>query len=171
MVLRIFWGGRVTLGGGGLALFSFFLLPYLNVGSLDSLTGWGIASGIARFVPATDSDLSSRMLVLIWLIPLLAVVTGILGFMLTARHAYGEARPARGAAIGVTMSALLAVLCMLLPISGLVAVNGLKSSFGIGSAALARFVGFGYWLTILGMLVALAGGVIALSGARDQEAY
>lgn len=169
--MRMSWGGRVSLGGGGLALLSFFFLPYLNVGSLDSLTGWEIASGIARFVPATVSDLSSRMLVMIWLIPLLAAVTAILGFMLTARYAFGEALAARGAAVGATISAMLALICMLLPLSGLVAMNGLRSSFGIGSTALARFVGFGYWLTILGMLAALLGGVIALSGARDREAY
>lgn len=168
---RVSWGGRVTLGGGGLALLSFFFLPYLNVGSLDSLTGWEIASGVTRFVPATVSDLSSRMLVMIWLIPLLAAVTAILGFMLTVRYAFGEAHPARGAAVGATMSSLLAVTCMLLPLSGLVAMNGLRSSLGIGSAALVRFVGFGYWLTILSMLAALVGGVIALSSARDREAY
>lgn len=164
-------GGRLALGGGALALLSFFFLPYLNVGSVGSLTGWSIASGATRYVPNGASDLSSRMLFMIWLIPLLAAVATILGFMLAARDSYGEVGTARGAGIGVIAGVLLAMTGMLLPVLGVTSLSSLRTSLGIGSSALIQYVGLGYWLTILGLVIALAGGVLALREARDGEAF
>jgi hypothetical protein len=137
-------GGQITLIGGIVGLIAFFLLPYLSLGVL-SYSGVQLA-GFASQLGASGDTL------LIWLIPVAGLAAAIQGGRMISRAS--QMQPARGLAIGAAVSGGVGVLVLFLPF---------VSSSGSAAQIALSFVGFGYWVTLLGLGAALVGGIIALA--------
>ncbi len=148
--------GWIVAGVGALlALLSFFSMPYLAFGYFTA-TAQQLASASGQY----GSQFTN--LQLLWLEPLIAVVLlGIAGVELY--KSMGPAHDAMGGIagmIGISGITLLFILGKLLIFD----IQGTTSTsyFGgtVTSPALASFYGAGFWAFIVGIAVALVGGII-----------
>ncbi|HEV2781148.1 MAG TPA: DUF6777 domain-containing protein [Actinophytocola sp.] len=130
--------------GGALALASFLVIPVLVGGMGGSHTGLRLAAAVGGHGPPG----------LFWLLPAAAVVL-ILGAIFAA-----------GAGIGVTAAGLAAVG----QVAALKALQWPEVADAAYRAGIdpASGVGPGYWLSLAGLLVALAGGVLARPSWADR---
>nr|HET6901055.1 hypothetical protein [Ktedonobacteraceae bacterium] len=148
--------GWIVAGIGALlALLSFFSMPYIAYGYFTA-TAQQLASAGGQYGSQFNN------LQLLWLEPLIAVVLlGIAGVELY--KSMGPAHDTMGGIagmIGISGITLLFILGKLLIFD----IQGTTSSnyFGgtVTSPALASFYGAGFWAFIVGVAVALVGGII-----------
>jgi hypothetical protein len=148
-------GGLVAVIGGVVAIIAFFALPYLSIGFLGSYTGAQVAGLIGA-----AGDRGSTIATFMWLIPILGLLAAVLGGVMLARAANLPTNLARGLAIAAILIGLVGALVLIVPIVRADSLN--TGGFDVAQLALG-FVSFGYWATLLGMVVVLAGGISAIA--------
>src|SRR5262249_13411093 len=149
-------GGKLSAVGGALALVSFALLPYLSFG-LISITGWQIASAVAQYQSLSSGN---QAFALIWLTPIAALATAGLGVALSMQSAFASASSRRFMGLLVGLASLLGSIPLVQ-----VLISGQPS--GQPSIGLVNFLGFGYWLSIIGLALGLLGAIMTVR-APDQ---
>jgi hypothetical protein len=139
--------------GGVVALFAFFLLPYLSLGFLGSLTGAQLAS--------VNNQLIQGMGVL-WLEPLVAAaVIGIAIYSIVkSQRDELDKQVANGLAVALIL--LAGITLFVLFLRYLSDAQPPQSESGFAGPSLASFYGAGMWIYFLAMLAVLAGGIVQL---------
>jgi hypothetical protein len=139
-------GPAATMAAGGLlALLAFFAMPMAQVPFLASITGADLAG-----LPGEAGAVR-----LLWLVPIAAAtVAGLAAWLLLGSPPVAQARRAAGSVVLLAVAVLLAYLIAFAAVQNGINETG-TSSIGVGASDLT---GAGFWVTILGMLVALIGG-------------
>lgn len=160
---RLRFGPLVALLGSLFALVGF-LLPWISFNSVVSsgsptVNGYeapGFLRSVSYFVGVAagqDVNANSWLVNVVWGVPALALVAALL-----AMPAGLYACFSRG--VG-PVHILIAIATLLAP--GY-AYWWLLQLVTAGSGELARFIGLGLWVTLVGMLLVLAGGILEVAG-------
>ena len=159
--------GAIIAGIGSLvSLLAFFTMPYFAAHggffSTASATGQQLASGIALF---TQYNNQISWFQLLWLEPLVAVIVLVsAGVQLFKSLNYDDEVAKRIATglIGLSALAIVVLLC------GYV----LDSQSAPGSSfTFASLYASGFWIFIVGMIIAIAGGLVATRGSGALLLY
>ena len=148
-------GYGLTVVGGLLALLAFFTMPYIAYGFI-SATGSQIAGGLNGLAPGYG---------MLWLEPVIAaLVVLIVGIQLFGSQSSGT-EVGQGVATGVVVVSaltLLIVFCKYL----FVDTQGTTTTDSLGitstSPAMASLYGSGFWVYLVGIVVILVGGILAM---------
>lgn len=148
-------GGVIALVGGVLTGLAYLVLPVATVPLIGSIT----APSLAGQAPDTPS------LGLLPLVPVASVVTIAVGLWLALAAPKGRARVV--GAGGVLVCAVLTVLAYLLPY---VQVNNAINESGAASLGISAttFTGSGFWLALIGALLAAIGAGLELNAAARR---
>ena len=151
-------GAVVTAVGGLLTLLAFVALP------LVTFLGFG-ATGLQA---AVESSSNGAAALVIWLVPIFALVIAAIG--LWQRFSGGAAPGGRttGSIIVIVLGLLTAGAYVLFLIGVGTSLDSGESSIPFG-ASLFSFLGIGFWLGLLGMVLAVIGAIVEL-GAPGRAA-
>ena len=152
-------GSLIAAIGGIVALLSFFLFDF-----------WGVSgSGLSFNLKATDlasGNFESLSLghsyPLLWLVPLAALIAAAVASIAALGLRTIQGLTPRNAAVSVTAASAVGLACLLISI---LQFNGdIGSSNGASAAQLGISYGYGaaFWLTLLALIAALAGGIMSL---------
>lgn len=148
-------GGIVTTGGGVLTFLAFFAMPMAEIPLISaSATGADLAS--------LGSEAGS--LAMLWLVPVLAITVLTIGLW----QRFSATATSESRKVGSHAVMALAGLIFFIYIALLVSVQS-KLSDARGSTVgvnAISFTGVGFWLALIGTLVAAAGAFMVLNSAR-----
>jgi hypothetical protein len=161
-------GSAVAAVFGGMAVLSFFGLPYINLGIFGSLTGAQVTNTISNLYSlstafsqssqfstngaATPSGPGIDPSLFLWLEMLSLAVAASVGAWQWFRARNGGPSPSNGAAVVVLICGLIGAAILLLQLIGLQ-----SSETG---RLIASALGIGFWLMLLSA-IAVVGGAIA----------
>lgn len=148
-------GGVIAVVGGLLAALAYWVMPVATIPLVGSVTA-----------PALIEEASdAASLGLLRIVPVTVILTILLGFWLLLARPSGRFRPV--AAVVVLLCSLLTVVAYLIPLGRI--DNAITSS---GAAELGiratTFTGAGFWLAIIGAVVAAIGAIVELSSLRAR---
>ncbi len=158
-------GYVIALIASLVALLAFFVMPYISLGLVGSLTGVQIFTTVIQALQTVSSFPSSSFnpgnnqatyLLLIVLLPIVAVITAIIaGVQLSRGERTGKA--------GATWLIILGGLTL----AGLIGVYiYLASNTPAGSpVSITSLLAVGYWANLLAMIAVIIGGILALRTA------
>lgn len=161
-------GSAVAAVSGGIAVLSFFALPYINLGIFGSLTGAQVTNTISNLYSLstafsqsaqystsgapTSSGTGIDPSLFLWLEMLALAVAAGVGAWQWFRARNGGPSPSNGAAVVVLIGGLLGAAILLLQLIGL------QSSEA--GRLIASALGIGFWLMLISA-IAVVGGAIA----------
>ena len=143
-------GGLVSLAGGFIAGIAFLVLPYISLGFLGNYT--------ALQVVQLGSELHVSDTGLLWLELLVALVVLILAIVAWKPSAIAK----RLALTNIVLSSITIVLFFIM--------YSLQSQQKILGIPLTTFYASGFWLYIVGIVIALIGSIIQYNTVRKQIA-
>lgn len=152
--------GHLTAAiGGVIALITFFIFDF-----------WGISgSGLSFNVKATD--LASGHIAgipighsypLLWLVPLAALVAAVIAAIAGMGIRGIQGLTPRNAAVSVTAASAVGLACLLISVLQLNGDIGGSGSTSAAQLGISYGFGAGFWLTLLALIAALAGGIMSL---------
>lgn len=154
-------GNAVVTFSGVAAVISFFALPYISAGAFGSYTGIQVTnlinslySAASEFSPTTYSSSGPNPSLLLWAeVILAALAAGTAAWQWYKSNDSGDP-PSRGATVFILIAAAVSAAILLYQYVGL-------QSSALGQA-FSSLLGFGYWLMVLAMLVAVGGAIAQL---------
>jgi hypothetical protein len=159
-------GYLLALLGGVLGLIAFFSMPFVSVGFI-SFTAQQLATYGNQATTLTNQ---SNQLQLFWLEPVVGLLICLVaGYGLFRSLGVGQQPVAPGMPARADQGMLIAgVITLILGVVASLALMVLYAQAAQGfstdgtSYSLTSFLGSGFWAFLIGMLLAIAGGVMAL---------
>lgn len=146
--------GLIVLAGGVLIALAYWLLPLATVPLVGSVSA-----------PTLLEEVSGTSFGLLRLVPLTALLTIVAGVWLLARPAGRGRHVAELGALGCAVVTMLAYLIPLGRVDEALDSVG-ADSLGIGATTLT---GAGFWLALIGAVVAAVGAAVPLASARARS--
>jgi hypothetical protein len=151
----------------GVAVLSFFAVPYISVPLVGSLTGIQLANVLnaahsaAQFSAETSqsSQPGFNPAWVLWLQVLVAaVITAIAGWQ-WARVGRSGASASRGASVAVLIVGASGLVLMILPL----VVLQSSAEGQVAASALFSLLAIGFWLMVLAMVAVIVGAIVQLA--------
>ena len=153
-------GFIIALIGSGLAILSFFTMPYLAAGLL-SFTGEQIASLGVQY---PNNSNSGQGLVYFWLAPAIALILFVIAALqLPGSKSLATKKIAAGWLIGLALVTFISMLGLL------IYLNNQFQAQNPGSPSFVSFLSIGFWIFLLSIVAVFIGGIIELSTARIER--
>jgi hypothetical protein len=157
-------GFIIALIGGGLALLSFFAMPFLSFGGLISFTGQQIASLASQFSQYSSSSINGQAFVVLWLAPVVsALILLVGGLQLRSSVQLSTRKMAAWWMIALAVVGLLVYVGIYIYAS-----SQIPSS---SSISITSLLGSGFWIYILSMVAVIVGSIIQLNMKLPTQAW